>query len=97
VVLFAKQAWQEYRLGVVQEVLLALMARKPSHGYELRARLQLALGSLAEALNADQVYVTLGRLEKGPPPNGARRCALGHAVPEPPAGEHSCLLSHREL
>src|SRR4030095_9097882 len=36
----------------------------PSHGYQLRARLQLALGPLAEALNAGQVYVTLNRLEK---------------------------------
>ena len=48
----------------MQEVLLALLAKEPSHGYELRARLQLALGPLAEALNAGQVYVTLGRLEK---------------------------------
>src|SRR4030095_6690861 len=35
-----------------------------SHGYELRARLQLALGPLADALNAGQGYVTLTRLEK---------------------------------
>ena len=49
---------------VVQEVLLALLAQEASHGYELRARLQLALGPLAEALNAGQVYVTLNRLEK---------------------------------
>jgi DNA-binding PadR family transcriptional regulator len=52
------------QLRVVQEVLLALLANGASHGYELRARLQLALGPLAEALNAGQVYVTLGRLEK---------------------------------
>jgi DNA-binding PadR family transcriptional regulator len=44
--------------------LLALLATEPSHGYELRARLQLALGPLAEALNAGQVYVTLNRLDK---------------------------------
>jgi len=48
----------------VQEVLLALLARDASHGYELRARLTLALGPLAVALNEGQVYVTLGRLEK---------------------------------
>jgi DNA-binding PadR family transcriptional regulator len=48
----------------VQEVLLALLAEEPSHGYQLRARLQLALGPLAEALNAGHVYVTLTRLEK---------------------------------
>jgi DNA-binding PadR family transcriptional regulator len=53
-----------YQLGVVREVLLALLAKEASHGYELRARLQLALGPLADALNAGQVYVTLARLEK---------------------------------
>ena len=53
-----------YQLGIVQEVLLALLAKEPSHGYELRARLALALGPLAEALNEGQVYVTLARLEK---------------------------------
>ncbi len=40
------------------------LARDPSHGYELRARLALALGPLAGVLNEGQVYVTLGRLEK---------------------------------
>jgi DNA-binding PadR family transcriptional regulator len=54
-----------YQLRVVQEVLLALLAREPSYGYQLRAQLQLALGPLAEAMNAGHVYVTLGRLEKG--------------------------------
>jgi DNA-binding PadR family transcriptional regulator len=55
---------QGYQLRVVQEVLLALLAKDASHGYELRARLQLALGPLADALNPGQVYVTLTRLEK---------------------------------
>lgn len=55
---------RDYQLRVVQEVLLALLAKEPSHGYQLRARLQLALGPLADALNAGQVYVTLARLEK---------------------------------
>lgn len=53
-----------YQLGVVQEVLLALLAQSPAHGYELRARLALALGPLAGTLNEGQVYVTLRRLEK---------------------------------
>jgi DNA-binding PadR family transcriptional regulator len=53
-----------YQLRVVQEVLLALLAKEPAHGYQLRAQLQLALGPLAEAMNAGHVYVTLGRLEK---------------------------------
>jgi DNA-binding PadR family transcriptional regulator len=47
-----------------QEVVLAMLAKEPSHGYELRARLRHALGPLGEALNAGQIYVTLGRLEK---------------------------------
>lgn len=53
-----------YQLGVVQEVLLALLAQSSAHAYELRARLALALGPLAGVLNEGQVYVTLGRLEK---------------------------------
>ena len=59
-----KEPASGYQLRVVQEVLLSLLAQEASHGYELRARLQLALGPLAEALNAGQVYVTLNRLEK---------------------------------
>ena len=53
-----------YQLRVVREVLLALLAGEASHGYQLRARLALALGPLAAALNDGQVYVTLNRLEK---------------------------------
>jgi DNA-binding PadR family transcriptional regulator len=47
-----------------QEVVLAMLAKEPSHGYELRARLRDALGPLGEAMNAGQIYVTLTRLEK---------------------------------
>jgi DNA-binding PadR family transcriptional regulator len=47
-----------------QEVVLAMLAKEPSHGYQLRARLRDALGPLGDALNAGQVYVTLTRLEK---------------------------------
>jgi DNA-binding PadR family transcriptional regulator len=50
--------------GVVQEVVLAMLAKEPMHGYELRARLRDALGPVGEAMNAGQIYVTLGRLEK---------------------------------
>ncbi|MET0577550.1 MAG: PadR family transcriptional regulator [Ilumatobacteraceae bacterium] len=46
-----------------QEVVLAMLAKEPSHGYELRGRLRQALGPVGEALNAGQVYVTLNRLE----------------------------------
>ena len=48
----------------MQEVVLAMLAKEPSHGYELRSRLRDALGPLGEAMNAGQIYVTLGRLEK---------------------------------
>src|ERR1700683_5292909 len=47
-----------------QEVVLAMLAKEPSQGYQLRARLNDALGPLGEAINAGQIYVTLGRLEK---------------------------------
>jgi DNA-binding PadR family transcriptional regulator len=47
-----------------QEVVLAMLAKEPSHGYQLRARLGEALGPLGDAMNAGQIYVTLGRLEK---------------------------------
>jgi DNA-binding PadR family transcriptional regulator len=46
-----------------QEVVLAMLAKEPSHGYELRGRLRQALGPVGEAMNAGQVYVTLNRLE----------------------------------
>lgn len=48
-----------------QEVVLAMLAKEPSHGYELRARLARALGPAAEGISEAQVYVTLTRLEKG--------------------------------
>jgi len=47
-----------------QEVVLAMLAKEPSHGYQLRTRLRDALGPLGEALNAGHVYVTLTRLER---------------------------------
>jgi DNA-binding PadR family transcriptional regulator len=49
---------------VQQEVVLAMLAKEPSQGYQLRARFDQALGPLGEAINAGQIYVTLGRLEK---------------------------------
>jgi DNA-binding PadR family transcriptional regulator len=47
-----------------QEVVLAMLAKEPSQGSQLRARLDRALGPLGEAVNDGQIYVTLGRLEK---------------------------------
>jgi DNA-binding PadR family transcriptional regulator len=52
------------RSRVQQEVILAMLAKEPSQGYQLRARLDAALGPLGEGLNAGHVYVTLARLEK---------------------------------
>ena len=45
--------------------MLAMLAKEPSHGYELRARLGRALGPVAEGINEAQMYVTLTRLERG--------------------------------
>lgn len=47
-----------------QEVVLAMLAKEPSSGARLRARLNEALGALGDALNDGQIYVTLSRLEK---------------------------------
>ena len=47
-----------------QEVVLAMLAKEPSHGYQLRARLRDALGPLGESMNDGHIYVTLARLEK---------------------------------
>jgi DNA-binding PadR family transcriptional regulator len=49
---------------VRQEVLLALLAKEPSQGFRLRARLNEALGPLGEGMNDGQIYVPLGRLER---------------------------------
>jgi DNA-binding PadR family transcriptional regulator len=49
---------------VQQEVVLAMLAKEPSHGYQLRARLRQALGPLGDGMNDGQIYVTLTRLEK---------------------------------
>jgi DNA-binding PadR family transcriptional regulator len=49
---------------VRQEVVLAMLAKEPSQGYQLRDRLDQALGPLGESINDGHIYVTLGRLEK---------------------------------
>ncbi|TKK89362.1 PadR family transcriptional regulator [Herbidospora galbida] len=48
----------------MQDAILAMLAKEPSHGYDLGLRLRRALGPLGESMNAGQVYVTLARLEK---------------------------------
>jgi DNA-binding PadR family transcriptional regulator len=49
---------------VQQEVVLAMLAKEPSSGAGLRARLNEALGPLGDAVNEGQIYVILSRLEK---------------------------------
>jgi DNA-binding PadR family transcriptional regulator len=63
-----------------QEVVLAMLAKEPSHGYELRARLRQALGPLGDAMNDGQVYVTLTRLEKA----GLVACEQAAGLPDRP-------------
>ena len=63
-----------------QEVVLAMLAKEPSHGYQLRARLGEALGPLGDAMNAGQIYVTLGRLEKA----GLVTCERSPGSPDRP-------------
>ncbi|MEV5576359.1 PadR family transcriptional regulator [Spirillospora sp. NPDC052269] len=64
----------------MQEVVLALLAKEPSHGYDVRARLRQALGPLGDGMNAGQVYVTLGRLEKA----GLVACERSAGLPDRP-------------
>jgi DNA-binding PadR family transcriptional regulator len=44
--------------------LLALLAKEPAHGYELRSQLQQVLGHAYPPPNIGQIYVTLQRLER---------------------------------
>jgi DNA-binding PadR family transcriptional regulator len=64
----------------VQEVVLALLAKEPSHGYELRGRLREALGPVGETMNPGQIYVTLSRLEKA----GLVSCEREPGLPDRP-------------
>jgi DNA-binding PadR family transcriptional regulator len=44
--------------------LLALLAKEPAHGYELKVRLEQTFGDAYPPLNIGQVYLTLQRLER---------------------------------
>ena len=74
----------------MQEVVLAMLAKEPSHGYELRARLRAALGPLGESMNAGQVYVTLTRLEKA-------GLVAADLVPAAPAADGRADRSDRKV
>jgi len=44
--------------------VLAMLAKEPAYGYDLRGRMRDALGPLGDAMNAGQIYVALARLAK---------------------------------
>jgi DNA-binding PadR family transcriptional regulator len=44
--------------------LLALLAKEPAHGYELKAQLEQVFGEAYPSPNIGQIYVTLQRLER---------------------------------
>jgi DNA-binding PadR family transcriptional regulator len=48
----------------MREIFLALLAGDTGHGYELKQTLEQEFGQLLPALNAGQIYSTLGRLER---------------------------------
>ena len=54
----------------MRELFLALLSGERAHGYELKQSLEQEFGDLLPALNAGQIYTTLGRLERD---GGARR------------------------
>jgi DNA-binding PadR family transcriptional regulator len=58
----------------MKELFLALLGGERAHGYELKQSLEQEFGDLLPVLNAGQIYVTLGRLERD-------GLVVGHAVP----------------
>ncbi|MEU7879588.1 PadR family transcriptional regulator [Microbispora bryophytorum] len=48
----------------MRQSLLALLAKEPAHGYELKQALETIFGGAYPSPNIGQIYVTLGRLEK---------------------------------
>jgi DNA-binding PadR family transcriptional regulator len=48
----------------VRHAVLALLADRPAHGYEIKRGLEQRFGSVVAPLNAGQVYTTLGRLQR---------------------------------
>jgi DNA-binding PadR family transcriptional regulator len=58
----------------MRELFLALLGGEGAHGYELKQSLEQEFGDLLPAVNAGQIYVTLGRLERD-------GLVVGRAVP----------------
>jgi DNA-binding PadR family transcriptional regulator len=48
----------------MRHAFLALLARAPAHGYEIKQAFEAAVGGVWPPLNAGQIYTTLGRLER---------------------------------
>jgi DNA-binding PadR family transcriptional regulator len=48
----------------VRQPLLALLAKEPAHGYELKLALEATFGQAYPSPNIGQIYVTLKRLEQ---------------------------------
>jgi DNA-binding PadR family transcriptional regulator len=48
----------------VRHALLALLAKEPAHGYELKTELEHTFGAAYPRLNIGQIYTTLARLER---------------------------------
>jgi DNA-binding PadR family transcriptional regulator len=47
----------------MRDALLALLAKEPAHGYELKQAVEAEFGALWPPVNVGQIYKTLGRLE----------------------------------
>ena len=58
----------------MRDLFLALLGGEGTHGYDLKQSLEQEFGDLLPALNAGQIYMTLGRLERD-------GLIVGHAVP----------------
>src|SRR4030095_16339825 len=64
----------------MRELFLALLSGERAHGYALKLSLEQEFGELLPTLNAGQIYVTLGRLERD-------GLVVGHAVPADSRGK----------
>ena len=48
----------------MRHAVMALLAKEPAHGYELKVALEQTFGAAYPALNVGQIYTTLSRLER---------------------------------
>ena len=70
----------------MRELFLALLSGERTHGYELKQAYEQEFGDLLPALNTGQIYVTLGRLERG-------GLVIGQAVPGDSRGKRTYELT----